>query len=87
MHSKCLKAYEKTNVACPFCRKSIVDPKMFEAYMDEMVEKQPMPKEYAELDTNILCNDCNQKATVKLNFIGMKCPNCKSYNTSQISKQ
>lgn len=33
-----------------------------------------MPKEYAEMDTNILCNDCNTKSKVKLNFIGMKCP-------------
>ena len=69
------------------CRKSIVDPKFFEKYYDDMIAGQPMPEEYANLDAHILCNDCSNKATVKLNFIGMKCPKCSSYNTSQINEK
>ena len=35
MHSKCLVKYiNSSNLACPMCKKSIIDPSLFEAHMD-----------------------------------------------------
>ena len=34
MHFKCYKGYIKTNVACPLCKKSIVDMAVYEVYFD-----------------------------------------------------
>ena len=81
MHGSCFKRYSRSNLNCPTCRKSLVDPRLYEAQMDAMIAQQPMPAEYANLDAHILCNDCMKKSTVKMNFIGMKCPECRSYNT------
>jgi len=57
-----------------------------EAGIDRVIAAQPMPEEYKDIDANILCNDCTKKSTVKLHFYMMKCPECRSYNTQQITK-
>jgi RING finger/CHY zinc finger protein 1 len=35
MHSKCAKEYINTNIACPICKKSIVDMEEYETYYDQ----------------------------------------------------
>lgn len=62
----------------------MVDPVTIEAFYDKLIASQPMPEEYKDLDAFILCNDCEKKNKVKLHFLAMKCPDCRSYNTSQI---
>jgi hypothetical protein len=37
MHNACHRQYLRTNINCPMCRKSLVDPRMYEAQMDAMV--------------------------------------------------
>jgi len=34
MHAKCLQQYSRTNIACPICKKSLIDPLIIEAHMD-----------------------------------------------------
>ena len=63
----------------------MTDPKLIEPFYDRMVEEQKMPKEYEDMVAHILCNDCGKKNTVKFHFIAMKCPDCRSYNTQQIT--
>jgi hypothetical protein len=37
--------------------------------IDEVLEVQPMPDEYKESQTEILCNDCEQRCTTKYHFV------------------
>ena len=84
IHSKCLHDYLKTNIICPICRKSIVDPKLFEAQMDAEIAAMQMPDDYKDTIIKILCNDCNTKNTAPFHILGAKCKSCNSYNTSRI---
>jgi len=72
---------------CPICRKSIVDPKQIESYMDFEVANTPMPEEYKDIKINIICNDCHAKSVVPFNIVGSKCQTCRSYNTSRIGEE
>lgn len=36
------------------------------------------------LDTEIICNDCNQFSNSKYHYLGIKCYNCGSYNTCKL---
>ena len=85
MHGKCSRDYQKTNINCPMCRKSIQDPTLYVAYYDSLIARQPMPEEYKDTEATIMCNDCIKKSKVKFHFIAMKCPECSSYNTQQIN--
>eukprot|EP00347_Sterkiella_histriomuscorum_P014153 403361959 len=84
LHSKCFSTYARKNIACPICRKSMVDPKSFEAQLDLEIANTPMPEEYKNIDVTISCNDCNTQSQVKFHIVGHKCQQCASYNTSQI---
>ena len=37
MHHNCYMKYAITNIACPLCKKSMVDPRVYEAQMDEQI--------------------------------------------------
>jgi RING finger/CHY zinc finger protein 1 len=71
---------------CPVCRKSVVDPELYEKQLDEEIAATRMPAEYASLEVLVLCNDCSAKSTVKFHVLGHKCAQCRSYNTSQIKQ-
>jgi ribosomal protein S27E len=58
MHSKCYNNYLRTNIACPLCRKSIIDPKLIEAHYDMEFASIVMPTEYRNMYMKIMCNDC-----------------------------
>jgi hypothetical protein len=47
MHAICFaKYYKNGEIACPLCKKSIVDPKLYEQEMDQQIADYKMPKEY-----------------------------------------
>ena len=84
MHTKCLNQYMKANkISCPMCKKSVVDPKIFEAQCDHYFATMPMPLEYKDTKMSILCNDCLTKSSVKFHIDGGKCDKCRSYNTTR----
>ena len=58
MHSNCMEEYLLTQIACPICKKSVVDPKEFEEYFDEEMASSPMPAAYRNIKMQVLCNDC-----------------------------
>lgn len=44
MHRQCFNGLVKNDqIACPLCKKSIIDPKEFEAHMDLQIALTPMP--------------------------------------------
>jgi len=52
--------------------------------LDLEIETQPLPEPYKNWRCLIGCNDCSAKSNVLFHFLGLKCENCKSYNTNQI---
>ena len=48
MHESCFASFSLTNVACPICRKSIVDMLLFEQQLDLQMEAMQMPDEYRD---------------------------------------
>lgn len=67
--------------ACPICGKSMVNMNNIWKMRDEEVMQTEMPDEYKNVTTKILCRDCRKENVVPLHFLGMKCPDCGSYNT------
>jgi uncharacterized CHY-type Zn-finger protein len=94
IHLDCLNEFRKTNWRCPVCSKSLVAPdspylQSLFAEISREIALQPMPTELSNIPVEILCNDCDQKATVFYHFIGHRCPNssCTSYNTRRIKAE
>lgn len=52
--------------------------------LDIEIQNQPLPAPYADWRCLISCNDCSAKSNVPFHFLGLRCDNCLSYNTSQI---
>jgi len=52
--------------------------------LDVEIENQPLPYPYSAWRCLISCNDCSAKSNVQFHFLGLKCDNCSSYNTSQV---
>ena len=76
--------YCKTNIACPLCKKSIVDMSQYESFYDDQIAMTQMPEEYKNHYMTVMCNDCLHKSEVKFHVMGGKCSKCKSYNTTQL---
>jgi hypothetical protein len=53
--------------------------------LDRVIANFPMPEEFAETTTTILCNDCEKQSTVPFHFYGHKCTECGCYNTRVIT--
>ena len=91
MHSKCLdQLINKTNrnksiPCCTLCKKSVVEIKIYEKKFDKFILENPVPEFYKNWKTEILCNDCSEKSTIKFHTDFHKCMKCKSYNTSKIN--
>lgn len=81
MHNQCYDAHIKNSYKCPECSKTIKDMKTVFRQLDDQIKNEPLtnPK-----SVNIVCNDCNKKSIIKYHYIGLKCPECKSYNTYKI---
>jgi RING finger/CHY zinc finger protein 1 len=62
----------------------MVDPKLFEAEMDQELANMPMPEDYKDVKMKMACNDCQFKSEVNFHILGGKCKKCGSYNTARI---
>ena len=94
MHYSCydnlIKNTDKKKVpCCALCKKSVEDLKKYTKKFDKNKEKYIMPEYYSNWTTDILCNDCNVKSTIKYHFDYNKCNLCTTYNTTvlNINKQ
>ncbi|CAM9556797.1 unnamed protein product [Discosporangium mesarthrocarpum] len=87
MHLHCYKEYIKRSDArefwyrCPICRKSMDDMQEYFSQMDAVVASQPMPDEYSDWKSKVLCYDCEKYTEVPYHFYYLKCGGCGSYNT------
>ena len=93
IHVECFKQLQKTTIKCPVCAKSFhskEDLRVASTHLDSEIASTPMPAEYQDLKVKILCNDCNEKTTVKFHIFGHKCIAetdgiiCGSYNTRRV---
>ena len=88
MHVKCFNKYIKSNqIACPMCKKSIVDPKFYEQHIDLQIAQMQMPEEYKDTKMVVMCNDCLKRSTVPFHILGGKCKHCRSYNTTRVEEE
>ena len=87
MHLSCFLQYRRGNAyTCPLCKKSAEDMSEYFALLDAAVRMQPMPAAYAEVMSNIYCQDCCKSGPVSYHFVGCKCAHCGSYNTRELSR-
>jgi len=98
IHVKCFNQLQKTTVKCPLCSESFHEKEVLvnmNASIDAEIAATPMPAEYANMDVEILCNDCHQTTTCKFHIFGHKCvfesqdesggvSVCGSYNTRRV---
>lgn len=84
MHKKCFEIYTAKRYQCPLCMRSLKNMTSYFREIDEHVRNEPMPPEYDNKRSLILCNDCGTRSWVKYHFNYHKCPakECEgSYNT------
>ncbi|XP_011156211.1 RING finger and CHY zinc finger domain-containing protein 1 isoform X2 [Solenopsis invicta] len=85
LHRMCFEELLNSgHYACPSCQVSLLDMTDLWKYLDAEVSLTPMPEEYTDCKTDILCKDCHEESTVKFHIVGLKCLNCGSYNTCRI---
>ncbi|XP_026465410.1 RING finger and CHY zinc finger domain-containing protein 1-like [Ctenocephalides felis] len=82
LHRTCFEELlHSGHYACPTCQTSMLDMKQLWSYLDNEVQMTPMPPEYENVKTDILCKDCHKESTVKFHVVGLKCLHCGAYNT------
>ncbi|KAH6831172.1 hypothetical protein C2S53_009367 [Perilla frutescens var. hirtella] len=87
IHKACLvEMQEHYQYACPICSKSVCDMSKVWEKFDMEIAATPMPPYCENKMVWILCNDCGCNSEVKYHVVAHKCPNCKSYNTRQITR-
>lgn len=84
IHHKCYYEHMKNSYRCPTCARTIINMESQFRALDAEIEAQPLPAPYDKWRCLITCNDCSAKDNVPFHFLGLKCENCKSYNTSQV---
>eukprot|EP00968_Pinguiococcus_pyrenoidosus_P005032 scaffold327_cov257-Pinguiococcus_pyrenoidosus.AAC.9 len=86
MHKDCYTRYRQHSYTCPICWKSVDDMSEYFAQLDSYVSNLPMPAEYLNFRSQILCQDCGVKSWVRYHFAYHKCPTCSSFNTRLLEK-
>ncbi|CAZ79240.1 unnamed protein product [Tuber melanosporum] len=84
IHQSCYYDHMKTSYRCPTCARTIINMESHFRALDLEIETQPLLKPYNNWRSLIGCNDCSAKSNVPFHFLGLKCENCRSYNTNQI---
>lgn len=84
IHHKCYYEHMKNSYRCPTCARTIINMESQFRALDAEIEAQPLPVPYDKWRCLISCNDCSAKDNVPFHFLGLRCENCKSYNTSQL---
>ena len=77
----------KGSLSCPMCKKSVVDPRTYEAHFDNLIKATKMPDDYKDTKMVVLCNDCQTKSLVPFHIYGGKCKVCRSYNTTRCDNE
>ena len=84
MHKTCYQQYVAVSYKCPICQRSAINMEVQWRKLDNAIESQPMPAQFRDTKAEIQCNDCGEKGISKYHWLGNKCSNCDSYNTSEI---
>lgn len=85
IHMDCAKEMADQNqYRCPICSKTFMEKSEDWRMLDAEIAATVMPKEY-QYKVTILCNDCNKAGHVPFHIFGLKCSECRSYNTRRIS--
>ncbi|KNC74650.1 hypothetical protein SARC_12810 [Sphaeroforma arctica JP610] len=85
IHHACYEKHVTQSYQCPICLKSLGNMKSYFDKIEEIMVSNPMPVEYQDSKSNILCNDCEMKSTTKYHFMHHKCSECASYNTTVLN--
>jgi hypothetical protein len=98
MHADCYKDLMHVTYRCPTCNKSAVNMELQWRKLDDEIRLQPMPEEEFEDSAAAIanpghrrvprkvfvgCNDCGGRGWSPFHWLGLKCPHCDGYNTSQ----
>jgi len=83
IHLPCLDEYTQQDYRCPICLKSLGDMSHRWTQLDEYLETNPMPEEYADKMSTVLCYDCGDRTETSFHFLYHKC-RCGSYNTTLV---
>lgn len=75
-----------TSYKCPLCNKSIVKMDALFMNLANIIKEQPMPEEFQNVRSVILCNDCSAKCSTAYHFLGLRCEICQSYNTVELDR-
>ncbi|KAL7751882.1 hypothetical protein RI367_002882 [Sorochytrium milnesiophthora] len=73
IHHKCYQEHIQTSYTCPTCCKSLGNMSEYFARIDQALAQHKMPSEYADQETFLFCNDCENRSTAKYHFIYHKC--------------
>ena len=86
IHRACFNEYMASSYKCPICSKSIVNMEALFTNLANIMQEQPMPEEYQNVRSVILCNDCSAKCSTQYHFLGLRCQICKSFNTAELDR-
>lgn len=75
-----------TSYKCPLCNKSIVKMDALFMNLANIIKEQPMPEEFQDVRSVILCNDCSAKCSTPFHFLGLRCQICQSFNTVELDR-
>uniref|UniRef100_A0A7S2CE82 RING-type domain-containing protein n=1 Tax=Octactis speculum TaxID=3111310 RepID=A0A7S2CE82_9STRA len=88
IHPSCYQRLIQTSFPrCPLCKKSTEDMTQYWDEIQHSIDLQPMPSTAdsgAPSEVAIFCNDCEENSSrVPFHFLGMRCQQCGSFNTSR----
>lgn len=84
IHQSCYEDHSKHSYKCPTCQKTVLNMEAQFRVLDMEISLQPLPQPYCQWTCVVSCNDCNAKSSCAYHVLGLKCDNCKSYNTVQL---
>ncbi|KAI8827239.1 zinc-ribbon-domain-containing protein [Fimicolochytrium jonesii] len=84
IHQTCHSTHIQTSYQCPTCLKSLADMTRYFSRIDAMLASHTMPAEYADLVSNVYCNDCERRTRARYHFVYHKCGGCGGYNTKVV---
>lgn len=84
IHQGCFDEHSKHSYKCPTCQKTVLNMEAQFRVLDTEISSQPLPDPYCNWTCVVICNDCNGKSQCPYHVLGLKCDNCKSYNTVQV---
>lgn len=84
IHQTCYEDHSKHSYKCPTCQKTVLNMEAQFRVLDMEISLQPLPHPYCQWTCVVSCNDCNAKSSCAYHVLGLKCDNCKSYNTVQL---